>query len=71
MRALVDMNDAQVEALDVLSKRMRQSRASLIRAAIDDYLERHGREQVEDGFGLWSQQAVDGLVYQDKVRSEW
>lgn len=33
MRALIDMNDAQVEALDALSKRVRQSRAALIRAA--------------------------------------
>ena len=36
MRALVDMNDAQIEALDTLAKRVRQSRAALIRAAIDD-----------------------------------
>ncbi|MCO6048404.1 ribbon-helix-helix protein, CopG family [Mesorhizobium sp. RP14(2022)] len=71
MRALVDMNDAQVEALDMLAKRVRKSRASLIRAAIDDYLERHHRGQVEDGFGLWGRATVDGVAYQDKARSEW
>jgi predicted transcriptional regulator len=71
MRALIDMNDAQVEALDALAKRLRQSRAALIRAAIDDYLGRHHREQVEDGFGLWGQRKVDGLAYQEKVRREW
>lgn len=71
MRALVDMNDAQVEALDVLAKETRQSRAALIRAAIDDYLERHRRGQVEDGFGLWGAGKVDGLAFQDKVRDEW
>jgi len=71
MRALIDMNDAQVEALDALAKRMRQSRAALIRAAIDDYLGRHHREQVEDGFGLWGKRKVDGLDYQEKVRGEW
>ena len=71
MRALVDMNDAQVEALDVLAKRVRRSRAALIRTAIGDYLERHHREQVEDGFGLWGKRKVDGLDYQEKVRSEW
>lgn len=71
MRALVDMNDAQVEALDHLAKRVRQSRAALIRAAIDDYLARHHRVQVEDGFGLWGKGKVDGLVYQEKVRDEW
>jgi len=71
MRALVDMNDAQVEALDTLAKRLHRSRAALIRAAIDDYLDRHHREQVEDGFGLWGKRRVDGLAYQEKVRSEW
>ncbi|MGB3832255.1 MAG: ribbon-helix-helix protein, CopG family [Mesorhizobium sp.] len=71
MRALVDMNDAQIEALDTLAKRVRRSRAALIRAAIDDYLDRHHREQVEDGFGLWGKRKVDGLTWQEKVRSEW
>lgn len=71
MRALIDMSEAQVEALDRLAKRGRQSRASLIRAAIDDYLHRHHNEQVEDGFGLWGKRKVDGLAYQDKVRREW
>lgn len=71
MRALVDMNDAQVAALDHLAKRKRQSRAALIRAAIDDYLDRHRREQVEDGFGLWGEGAVDGLAFQDEARGEW
>ncbi|QUS40024.1 CopG family transcriptional regulator [Tardiphaga alba] len=71
MRALIDMSDAQVKALDALAKRGRQSRAALIRAAIDDYLQRHHRAQVEDGFGLWGKREVDGLAYQDKVRSEW
>lgn len=71
MRALIDMNDAQVEALDALAKRVRQSRAALIRAAIDDYLDRHRREEVEDGFGLWGRRTVDGLDYQEKARGEW
>lgn len=71
MRALIDMNDAQVKALDTLAKRVHQSRAALIRAAIDDYLNRHYREQVEDGFGLWGKRKMDGLAYQEKVRQEW
>jgi len=71
MRALIDMNDAQVEALDTLAKRVRRSRAALIRAAIDEYLGRHHSEQVEDGFGLWGKRQVDGLTYQEKVRGEW
>ncbi|WBO22863.1 ribbon-helix-helix protein, CopG family [Sphingomonas abietis] len=71
MRALVDMSDSQVEALDVLARRKRRSRASLIRAAIDDYLARHRHQQVEDGFGLWGERELDGLAYQEQVRGEW
>jgi metal-responsive CopG/Arc/MetJ family transcriptional regulator len=71
MRILVDMNEAQVEAFDALTKRVRQSRAALIRAAIDDYLNRHHRAQVDDGFGLWGKGAVDGVAYQERVRREW
>ncbi len=71
MRVLIDMNDAQVEALDTLAKQMRQSRSALIRTAIDDFLDRHRREQVEEAFGLWGTREVDGLAYQEKVRHEW
>jgi hypothetical protein len=50
---------------------MRRSRAALIREAIDGYLDRHHREQVGDGFGLWGKRKLDGLAYQEKVRGEW
>ncbi len=71
MRALIDVSEAQMEALDALAKRVRQSRAALIRAAISDFLDRQRREQVEDGFGLWGERKVDGLAYQDAARREW
>jgi len=38
MRTLVDLGDAQIRALDDLSKKEKTSRAALIRRAIDDYL---------------------------------
>ena len=71
MRALVDMNEAQVEALDALSKLENTSRAALIRKAIDEYLQKRRREQVEDGFALWGRRKTDGLAYQESLRSEW
>lgn len=71
MRALIDMTDAQVDALDAIARRERQSRAALIRTAIDTYLQLHHRGQVEDGFGLWGQRKVDGVAYQEKARREW
>lgn len=71
MRTLVDIDEAQVEALDILARRERRSRAALIRAAIDDYLGRRRCEQVGDGFGLWGKGRIDGLAYQEKARGEW
>ncbi|MBX3142330.1 MAG: ribbon-helix-helix protein, CopG family [Trueperaceae bacterium] len=71
MRALVDMNEDQVEALDTLAKRVGTSRAALIRAAIDAYLAAQDRHEEEEGFGLWGDRKVDGLEYQEKIRSEW
>ena len=71
MRTLVDLTDRQVAALDELSKREQRSRAALIREAIDDYLAKRRSEQQSDAFGLWGKRKVDGLTYQEKVRSEW
>jgi predicted transcriptional regulator len=71
MRALVDIPDDQIEALDALARRMNRSRASLIRAAIDGFLERQRQGRVEDGFGLWGRGEVDGVAYQDAARGEW
>ena len=71
MRTLVDLGDAQVQALDELSKKEKRSRAALIRQAIDDYLAKRQSKQESDAFGLWGKRKVDGLAYQEKVRREW
>ncbi|MET4232286.1 metal-responsive CopG/Arc/MetJ family transcriptional regulator [Bradyrhizobium sp. i1.4.4] len=71
MRALVDLGDSQIQALDELSKKDKRSRAALIRQAIDDYLAKRRSKQEGDAFGLWGKRKVDGLTYQEKVRREW
>ncbi len=71
MRTLVDLGNTQVQELDELSKKEKRSRAALIRQAIDDYLARRHSEKEDDAFGLWGKRKVDGLAYQEKVRSEW
>lgn len=71
MRTLVDLVESQVEALDRLAKQQERSRASLIRAAVDDYLGRHGLESEDEAFGSWGKNAVDGLAFQERARSEW
>jgi metal-responsive CopG/Arc/MetJ family transcriptional regulator len=71
MRTLVDLGDAQIRALDELSKKEKRSRAALIRQAIDDYLAKRHRIEENDAVGLWGKRKVDGLAYQAKVRGEW
>ena len=71
MRAWVDIGDTQLRELDELSKAEKRSRAALIREAIDDFLAKRRSKHQGDAFGLWGKRKVDGLVYQEKVRSEW
>lgn len=71
MRTLVDLGDSQIQELDELSKKEKRSRAALIRQAIDDYLAKRRSKQEGDAFGLWGKRKVDGLVYQERARSEW
>ncbi len=71
MKTLVEIEDADIEALDVLAERSKQSRSALIRKAIADFLAVANANAKDEGFGLWGKRRVDGLAYQKKVRSEW
>jgi predicted transcriptional regulator len=71
MRTLIDLPDAQIEALAALCERVRQPRAAIIRAAVAEYLERHAVRPIDDAFGAWGEAAPDGLDYQRTVRAEW
>jgi predicted transcriptional regulator len=71
MRALINIDVLQVRELDRLAKKEKQSRAALIRQAIDDFLAKQSAANTEDAFGLWGRHKIDGLAYQESVRSEW
>jgi metal-responsive CopG/Arc/MetJ family transcriptional regulator len=70
MRTLVDLPEGELEQLNELSRARKVSRAELIRQAVAGYLEQN-RAGLEDSFGLWKKKAVDGVKYQEKLRSEW
>lgn len=70
MRTLVDIPDKQIRDLTAICEAEKVSRAELIRQAIAAYLERKKPVAVE-AFGLWKDRKVDGLAYQEQVRSEW
>ncbi len=75
MRTLVDIPEKDLEALDSLSREEKRSRASVIRAAINDYLAEKDRLKrraaLEAGFGIWKDLGIDGLEYQERMRAEW
>jgi metal-responsive CopG/Arc/MetJ family transcriptional regulator len=70
-RILVDLPDAQVEELAALVETEQRSRAAVIRDAIDAYIAQHKRALGADVFGLWKSKKIDGLEYQQELRSEW
>jgi metal-responsive CopG/Arc/MetJ family transcriptional regulator len=70
MRTLVDIPDRQIKDLAVICEAEKVSRAEVIRQAISAYLEKKKPETV-DAFGLWKKRKIDGLTYQEQVRSEW
>lgn len=70
MRTLVDIPEAELEELNLLSRARRVSRAELIRQAVSGFLAQN-RAGLEDSFGLWKGKGVDGLKYQERLRSEW
>ncbi len=71
MRILIDLGEDRVGELDRLSKRERKSRAAVIRQALDEYLSKRRAAEATDAFGLWGKGAVDGLKFQNDIRSEW
>ncbi len=71
MRTLVDIGDAEIGALDALAQRQGQSRAAVIRRAVDDFLARNRLGDAGEAFGLWGAEGLDGVAYQRNLRDEW
>ena len=73
MRTIVDIPGGQLEGLDRHCKREGISRAEAVRRAVA-LLVGHEPAGAHAAFGLWRKRrggAVDGLVYQERLRKEW
>ena len=70
MRALIEIPDGQIAALAAICTSEKASRSEIIRRAIALYIEQAAPAPAE-AFGLWRDSPVDGLVYQERMRSEW
>lgn len=73
MRTLIDIPDHQINELSAICQIKKLPRAEVIRLAIAAYLANNNPTAPKAAFGLWAKQnpAVDGLEYQEKIRSEW
>lgn len=70
-RILVDLPDVQLAALSALVETERRPRAAVIRDAIEAYISQRKPGSDDGAFGLRKNRQVDGLEYQQELRSEW
>ena len=71
MQIDIDLPDYQLARLESLSEARGVSQNELVRVAIAEFVETHRAEALKQGFGLWADRNIDGLEYQNKLRSEW
>lgn len=71
MRTLVDIPDSDIKRLTRLSKARKVSRASLVRAAVVEYLGKEQGDSLDRLAGIWADRDIDGLAYQEQMRREW
>ena len=74
MRILTDIPDKDLEELDRLAAKSKQSRAATIRDAVKAYLvlRRDNKDWIERGFGYWADRTDigDGVEYQRAIRED-
>ena len=70
-RILIDLPQSQLDALARIVEAQRRPRAAVIRDAIEAYIANHPQSQGGDVFGAWGAKGLDGLDYQQALRSEW
>ena len=69
-RILVDIPQKYLDDLGAMARAERLPRAEIIRKAIASYVEQN-KAVTADAFGIWESRRVDGLDYQETIRSEW
>ncbi|HEX4500725.1 MAG TPA: CopG family transcriptional regulator [Scandinavium sp.] len=70
-RILIDLSDDVLQRLENLKQLRNQSRAELLREAVEQYLDRQSSSVIREALGLWGDGVEDGLEYERKIREEW
>jgi metal-responsive CopG/Arc/MetJ family transcriptional regulator len=76
VRALITFKEEQLKKIDRLARKNKQSRAQVVREAIDRYVSQKEKEPtwkeiVAKCAGMWKHKNIDGLEYTNKLREEW
>ena len=71
MRTVIDLPEAQLEALKKLEQQQNVSRADLVGQAVAEYVVKH--VSTTDALGAWktAQPKLDGLDHQRALRDDW
>jgi len=70
---LLRLSSRQMDALDFFVSTEKRTRTDVIRDAIESYINRKKEnEKAVNVFGLWKKRNnIDGMEYQERMRSEW
>ncbi|MBI2764323.1 MAG: ribbon-helix-helix protein, CopG family [Chloroflexi bacterium] len=71
MRTIIDLPQAQLDALAQLCAREGISRAEAIRRAVDSLLASRVKEIQESAFGIWTHDRRDAEEILDELRADW
>ncbi len=71
MQILIEVDNDEMTARDALAAAEKISRDDLLRQAIGPLLVQKNADKPETAFGLWTKHTIDGLEYEDALRSEW
>ncbi|MET3613776.1 hypothetical protein ABID16_002105 [Rhizobium aquaticum] len=68
---MLDLDPAQIEALDRLAETENVSREALVLEAIETLLKARTKERFAKCFNVWGPDSPDGLEFQEQIRREW
>lgn len=74
MRALIDIPDSDLAALDALARRNKRSRAAEVREAVKAHLAaKAAPDWIDQAFGLWQGHTdiADAVAWQRRERATW
>ncbi|QMV53941.1 hypothetical protein [Ewingella americana] len=70
-RLVIDLSEKELQRLDKLGTLLQVPRDEVIRNAITALACTSGLIQNDSTFGLWANQSVEGVTFENQRRDEW